>query len=188
MGNPIKESKIYKIILNKWRGLYCIILPIASVVVYFACYKKFDIKVWNSENFSDTLTSMVTFVSIIISFFGVLLPLLISAKEKSKLVSHFLDSVDKEFFVSSIKKLIMYGLFTVIITAVLFMNDIMAEKVVLFFFCVEIFSLIKFLTLTYRFANILISLLVKDMAEKKEGAKLPEDKKREMDERIRKGI
>lgn len=190
MGNPVKESKLYKNILNKWRSLYCIILPIISVIAYGFCYIKLDIKIWDSKNFSNTLSSMVTFVSIIISFFGVLLTLLISAKERSKLINYFLASADKEDFVSSIKKLIMYGLLTVIFAAVLFMKDIMAEKVILIFLCCGVFCLIKFTTLTYRFTNILLMLFIrdKDSFAKKEGTKLAEDKKQEMDERIRSGI
>lgn len=190
MGNPITDSKVYKNILNIWRSLYCIVLPVAAVIVYLICYMKWSIKIWDSENFSDTLTSMVTFVSIIISFFGVLLTLLISAKEKSKLINFFLASADKEDFVSSIKKLIMHGLLTVIFTAILFLKDIMPEKFVLVFLCCGIFTLIKFTTLTYRFTNILLLLFIKDKDSfaKREGTKLPEDKKQAMDERIKQGI
>lgn len=190
IGNPITNSRPYRKMLDKWRSLYCMILPVAAVGAYLLCYKKWGIKVWNSDNFTETLTSMITFVSIIISFFGVLLTILISAKEKSKLIHYFLASADKEDFVASIKRLIMYGLLTVIFAAVLFIKDIMAEKVILIFLCCGIFALIKFTTLTYRFTNILLMLFIedRDSVGKREGTKLPESEKREMDERIRKGI
>lgn len=182
--------KVYKNALDIWRSIYCTVLPVVSVGVYFFSYVKWDFKIWESVNFSDTLTAMITFVSIIISFFGVLLTMLISAKEKSKLINYFLNSADKEDFTASIKKLVMYGLLTVILAAVLFMKDIMTEKAVLIFLGGGIFTLIKFTTMTYRFTNILLLLFIrdKDSFGKREGAKLQESEKQEMDERIRKGI
>lgn len=188
--NQIVNNRVYKKLLNKWRNLYSIIIPMLSVFVYILCYHILEVKIWKSEYFSDTLTSVVTFVSIIISFFGVLLTLLISAKEKSKLIEYFLNSADKNLFVASLKQLIMNGLLTVIITAILFLKDIISEKIILFLVCFCIFSLIRFTTLTYRFTNILLMLFIKDKDSfsEKEGIKLSEIEKKEMDDRINKGI
>lgn len=124
LGKWIGQNTIWKGILNSWRGIYCKVLPIIAVGVYIVCYRVWKVKIWESENFPATLESMVTFVSIIISFFGVLLTILISAKEKSELINYFLDSADKKAFSSSIKKLILHGLLTVIVAAILFMYDI----------------------------------------------------------------
>lgn len=170
--------------------IYCIVLPIFSVVAYFICYKIWEIKIWESKNFPDTLTSMVTFVSIIISFFGVLLTILISAKEKSELINYFLDTADKEVFASSIKRLILHGLLTVIISAILFMYDIMSECEIVIYVCIGIFTLVRFTTLTYRFTNILLMLFLKDrkVYAKIEDEKLSEEAVKELDERLQKGI
>ena len=173
--------------INIWRQVYCILFPIIAVIIYLCCYCRLGIKIWTSKNFSDTLTSMITFVSIIISFFGVLLTLLITAKENSKLIKHFLDSADKEDFAASIRKLIMNGLLTVIFSAILYMNDIMVEKIIVIFMCCEIYVLIKFTALTYRFTNILLMLFIKDF-NGNEGTKLPEDRKKALDEKIQNGI
>lgn len=179
--------EIYGKMLDIWRRIYCIVLPVVAVIIYLCCYCRLGIVIWTSEKFSDTLNSMITFVSIIISFFGVLLTMLITAKEHSKMIKYFFDSADKAFFSASIRRLIVHGLLTVIFSAILYMNDIMADNIILFFMCCEIFSLIKFATLTYRFTNILLMLLIKDF-EGNEGRKLPEDDRRAMNERIQSGI
>lgn len=190
IGNPIRKNEVFKKTLNSWRRIYCIALPIFSVVAYFICYKIWEIKIWESKNFPDTLTSMVTFVSIIISFFGVLLTILISAKEKSELINYFLDTADKEVFASSIKRLILHGLLTVIISAILFMYDIMSECEIVIYVCIGIFTLVRFTTLTYRFTNILLMLFLKDrkVYAKIEDEKLSEEAVKELDERLQKGI
>ena len=190
IGNPIRKNEVFKKTLNSWRGIYCIVLPIFSVVAYFICYKIWEIKIWESKNFPDTLTSMVTFVSIIISFFGVLLTILISAKEKSELINYFLDTADKEVFASSIKRLILHSLLTVIISAILFMYDIMSECEIVIYVCIGIFTLVRFTTLTYRFTNILLMLFLKDrkVYAKIEDEKLSEEAVKELDERLQKGI
>lgn len=189
-GNRIRGGANYKRILNSWRRIYCIVLPIAAVVIYFLCYKLWKVKIWESNNFSDTLTSMVTFVSIIISFFGVLLTILISAKEKSELINYFLDSADKETFSASIKKLILHGLLTVIVSAILFMYDIMCEYEIVICVCIGIFTLVRFTALTYRFTNILLMLFLKDrkIYAKREDDRLSEEAAAELDRRLQKGI
>lgn len=133
---------------------------------------------------------MVTFVSIIISFFGVLLTILISAKEKSELINYFLDSADKKAFSSSIKKLILHGLLTVIVAAILFMYDIMRERRIVICVCIGIFTLVRFTALTYRFTNILLMLFLKDrkVYAKRENERLPEADAEKLDERLRRGI
>lgn len=176
--------------LDVWRSVYCLVIPIIVTVVFLLCYCKADIKIWKSENFSATLSSVITFVSIIISFFGVLLTLLITAKEKSEFIQFFLESADKKAFVTALKRLIMFGLLAVIIAACLFLEDIMVEKLIVVFLCIEVFSLVKFTTLTYRFTCILLLLFIRDKDDfrKREGTQLPEYEKKELIERINNGI
>ena len=189
-GNKLAQNDKIDNFLDGWRNVYCLVIPVVATVAFFLSYYLADIKVWESEHFSDTLSSIITFVSIIISFFGVLLTLLITAKEQSELIQFFLDSADKDAFVASIKRLIMFGLLTVIVAACSFLWDIMPDKIIVFTLCLVVFSLIKFTTLTYRFTNILLLLFIRDKKEfkKKEGTKLDLAKKQEMDERIRNGI
>ena len=188
--NKFKGSPVYKKVLNDWRRIYCIFFPFFAVGLYIICYCLWKIKIWESKNFSNTLTSMVTFVSIIISFFGVLLTILISAKEKSELINYFLDSADKGAFSASIKKLILNGLLTVIVSAILFLHDIMREWEIMLCVCIVIFTLVRFTALTYRFTNILLMLFLKDknIYSKKEDKKLSEKDAEAMDERLRNGI
>lgn len=180
----------YEDFVDGWRNVYCYVISVVITAIYVFAYFKWEIKIWESINFADTLSSITTFVSIIISFFGVLLTLLISAKEKSVMIQDFLKSADKEAFTSAIKKLIMCGILTVLIAACLFMEDIISEKITVVLTGVGVYFLIMFTTLTYRFTNILLMLFIKDHEDfnKIEGNKLEYDKEQELIERINKGI
>lgn len=180
----------YDNVIDNWYRVYCFAVPLATTIAYFIGYHYGKIKIWESRNYADTLSAIITFVSIIISFFGVLLTLLISAKEKSRLIQFFLNSADKGVFISCIKSLIMFGLLTVMIASCLFMEDIMDEKLMEILAGMGIFSLVRFTTLTYRFTNILLMLFIRDKEdiEKEEGPKLPKDKEEELIRRIENGI
>lgn len=179
-----KKSKL----LELWRKLYCIIIPIILTTFYLYMFFRFDFRIWESQNFGDTLTSIITFVSIIISFFGVLLTILISAREKSTLIDYFLHTADRQAFVRSLRELIICGLSTVLIAAVLFGHDILHFKVTVGLIVVCIFCLIRFAALTYRFTNILLMLFVGDKkkVEKKEGKTISEEKLKDLDNAVSK--
>lgn len=115
---------------------------------------------------------------------------MISAKEKSELINYFLDSADKKAFSSSIKKLILHGLLTVIVAAILFMYDVMCEGRIVICVCIGIFTLVRFTALTYRFTNILLMLFLKDrkVYAKRENERLPEADAEKLDERLQRGI
>ena len=162
--------------LEAWRNIYCTVIPLIMTAGYLFAFFKYGFCIWNSENFGNTLTSIITFVSIIISFFGVLLTILISAREKSELIDYFLNTADKNAFIRSIRELIICGLSTVIIAALLFGYDILQQNIIVFLVLLGIFCLIRFSALTYRFTNILLMLFVgeKKKVGKKEGKTIGE--------------
>ncbi len=185
-------NKIQKCIpfIELWRKLYCIIIPIITTCVYAYIFLHYDFCIWLSENFGDTLTSIITFVSIIISFFGVLLTILISAREKSQLINYFLDTADKDAFVMAINKLIICGLMTVIVSAVLFGYDIFSKNINFTLSCMGIYFLMRFTTLTYRFTNLLLRLFIKEKKDisKKEGKKISNQKLEELNRKLEENL
>lgn len=76
-NNVCSQRKTIDYFIDIWRNIYCIVIPTIFTLTYFSCYYFKGIKIWESNNYADTLSSVITFVSIIISFFGVLLTLLI---------------------------------------------------------------------------------------------------------------
>lgn len=181
-----KKNKYYIAVLEIWRKVYCLVIPIIAIILYTKVCLKYGFKIYDSENFTEALTALITFVSIIISFFGVLLTMLISIKETSELVKFFLKSIEKKDFVSAIKRLVMWGLFTVIMAITLFMTDIMPEKIIIPITVITIYSLIRFTMLTYRFTNILLSLFINDKTNfrKAESNKLPDANRKKLDETL----
>lgn len=166
-----EKSKKVNQVLELWRKTYCFVIPLIITGAYLFAFLKYGFCIWDSKNFGSTLTSIITFVSIIISFFGVLLTILISAREKSELINYFLRTADKGAFIRAIRELIICGLSTVIIAALLFGYDILQQEAIVCLVLLGIFCLIRFSALTYRFTNILLMLFVgeKKSIGKREG-------------------
>ncbi len=181
-----RKSKYRVAILELWRKIYCLVIPVIVTVLYTKACLKYGFKIYESENFTEALTALITFVSIIISFFGILLTMLIEIKETSELVKFFLRSIEKKDFVSAIKRLVMWGLFTVIMAIILFMIDILPEKIIIPITVITVYSLIRFTMLTYRFTNILLSLFINDKKSfrKAESNKLPDANRKKLDEAL----
>lgn len=182
----MKKNKYYIFVLEIWRRIYCFVIPATVTILYAMGCLKGGFRIYGSEGFTEALTALITFVSIIISFFGVLLTMLISIKETSELVRYFLKTIEKKDFVSSIKRLVMWGLFTVIMAVILFMKDILSEKIIITITIIAIYSLMRFTTLTYRFTNILLSLFINEKKDlkKEEDKKISDTNKKKLDKAL----
>lgn len=168
-GYSLKER-----VLDQWRGCYFIVIPTFFCLVYIILliliqkgilqYKYF----WESESFNSALESIITFVSIILSFFGVLLPILIQGKENSETIKFFFSVVDKRYFLNRVKVMIISGFGTITCTCLLFFSDIFYNLVcsILSSACIWIFF--YFISSSYRFISLLLMMFV---TEKKMGYK-----------------
>lgn len=181
LGNRSEKIK------NSWRKIYSYVLPTIVVIVYIIDHgvNKFDIM--KSSNIESALDSAITFVSIIISFFGVLLTILISAREKSKLINYFLDTIQKDLFVDCLKQMILSGLSVVFISAILYLNDILNERLNEFLVLCGIWMLVCFMSLTYRFIGILLSLFIyqKEEPNKKNNQEVVGERQKRLNEKIK---
>ncbi len=151
-------SKIWDI----WRKIYSYILPSIVVVLYIIFYERYGFSFEKSNNFVTILGVTITFVSIIISFFGVLLTILITARDKSEMIRYFMEKADSRKFAKNLKHMILVGLMLICVSALLYMNDIIVTDIIHALILCNIWLFVCFVSLTYRFTGILLSLLIEE--------------------------
>ncbi|WFR56351.1 hypothetical protein QA584_22460 [Anaerocolumna sp. AGMB13025] len=119
-------------------------------------------EVYDSKNFNEVFKSTITFISIIISFLGVLLTILISNKGKSNLIQYFFDNADKKKFASSLKLTIISGLAADVLSCLLLLNDIYLRWGLIILTAIWIWVLLYYLSNAYRFISLLLRLFLDD--------------------------
>ncbi len=155
-------------LLDVWRNIYCWAIPTTISIIYAAiyCLIKFNIINWytltDSKNIGQALEAIITFISIVISLFGILLPILISAKDTSKMITWFLESIDRKYFINCIKKVFLSGFITIFLSCTMFFNDIFYDCISFLLTLLLIWNLSYFMASSYRFTGILLALLIEN--------------------------
>lgn len=174
-----------KKILQKWRRAYVYFLPSLLILPYI--YFKIDIL--QSTNFDGVLESIITFVSITMGLFGVLIANIIGTKERSKMLIYFFETANQKVFVNSLKYNIMVGLLVILISSILLMKDILGAYSSIIV-RVWIWVLLSYILSTYRFMGIMLSLLITTKKDdyKQEDKIVTGIKRQELNEKLKKGI
>ncbi len=183
-----KLKRILEYLEYLWYSWYGIILSsLLSVFLAFEQHKH-DLYFWKATYYSDMLTAIITFLSIIIGIFGILIPTVISAKEDDKsIANYFFQNADGVFFAKSIRKLISSGILSVICVCLLYLQDILNEKIYVWVFRISVFFTLYFCFGSYRFIGIMLGLLV-GSESKKDAKKTVKKYKNRIDEAERNRI
>lgn len=160
----LKKEKL-KIVLEQlgylWYSWYGVIL--AAVITSILGYEqhKYNLSFWTAKYFSDMLTALITFLSIVIGIFGILIPSMISAREdKEGITNYFFENVDGRFWAKCIRRIISSGILAIICICFLYLQDIIIEKVYIWIFRMSIFFILYFCFGSYRFIGIMLNLLI----------------------------
>ena len=144
-----------------WYSWYSIIIAGLLTVFLVIEQHKYHLNFWEATYYSDMLTAIITFLSIIIGIYGILIPAVISAKEgKESIVSYFFQNADGKFFAECIRKIISSGILSVIGICLLYMHDVLSEKIYIWIFRISIFLILYVCLGSYRFIGIMLGLLV----------------------------
>ena len=101
----------------------------SGVLIYVSC-KETDIKLLqDSTSFESMLETIVTFMSIILSVFGFLIPSFIGAKGQSETMKYFLEYADMKLFAHKLKNVVAVGLIAIFVTCILFLKDIFSKVI-----------------------------------------------------------
>lgn len=155
---------------NFWSDNFSLIIPFVLVsgyviVLILLHHKIIDIVlIQDSENFESMLEAFVTFMSIILSVFGFLIPSFIGEKGKSEAMNYFLKYADMQLFAHKLKNVVAIGLILIFLTCILFLKDIFSVNVCNIIILIWLWLLFYFMCSSYRFISIMINLL---LAEKK---------------------
>ena len=173
--NHREDDFLIKIELKyKLKQIYSYFIPTFLTIVYlvylFGIYKSNEKLplMQESENFEGMLETLVTFMSIILSVFGFLIPSFLSSKGESKAIQYFLTYADRKLFSAKLKNVVAIGLIDIFLTCVLFLKDIFSECVTNIVIGIWLWFLFFFMWNSYRFISIMINLLI---AEKEEFTK-----------------
>ena len=161
-------TKCKEKILEKWQYPLAIIID-AFIVGFFY---KFKIRFWEAEYYNYMLSALITFVSIIISIFGIMIPTVFTGK--SDLIEYFKKNADISYFTKSIKNILVSGFGGIGCICFMFLQD----KV----------QMIVFIFGSYKYLGIMLKLLVGD--KKKDNRKeyknqKSEDEIKELNKRLK---
>lgn len=162
----VKIQRMKFIIKEKWDASYSVVIPTVGTImygVYCWCIKNEIIEgaiIQNSCNYEEMLDGFITFMSIILSIWGVIVPIFIGLIEKSDAIKFFVDKADMRIFVKKLKAVFGIGMITIFVTCMIFLKDILAQDLVTILILIWIWLLLNFLCNSYRFVGIIISLLV----------------------------
>lgn len=179
-------------VVYKWKETYSYIIPsicTGAYIIYlvFVYFGKFTQVLQCSRNFDEMLKTIVTFMSIILSVFGFLIPSFLSGKGKGTMVSYFLENADKKLFAVKLKNVVAFGLIDIFLTCVLLIDDILAREVTDVIIVIWMWILFYFLCSAYRFIGLIVNLIIidKEHSAQKIGNEIPDEEKAELDKKIK---
>lgn len=175
-----------------WKKIYAHVLPtlftIAYLIYLFCIYKGWiNCKaIQDSKQFKDMLETLVTFMSIILSVFGFLIPSFLSSKGDSAAVKYFIKYADMKLFAAKLKNIVAVGLTDIFITCILLLTDIVPQIILNILLIIWLWLLFFFMCSSYRFISLMISLLLTEKKNfvQKAGNNVSEEVKRKLHQDI----
>lgn len=165
------------------------IIPAIVTIIIAGIAMKLDIYPWEGEAYTDMLTALITFQSIIISVFGVLIPILITSKKEGTLAKYFFENADTGEFVKRIRRTIVSGILDILLLCALYSYDILPINIYIPIGITCLFVLLYFMCGSYRYINIMLRLLIgndKTYKGKMMKSKIQEEQREEMNRRLKK--
>lgn len=160
----------------RWKEIYSYVIPtffaIAYLIYLFCIYKGWiSCKVvQDSKQFKDMLQTLVTFMSIILSVFGFLIPSFLTSKGNSDALKYFTKYADMKLFAAKLNNIVAAGLIDIFMTCILLLQDIIPSIILNILLVIWLWFLFFFMCSSYRFISLMISLL---LVEKKNFVQKP---------------
>lgn len=155
-------KSIKKKMINIWIMYYQIIIPIFITVSAIYLCRKYKIYLWKAENYTDMLTAVITFLSIIISVFGILIPTVFTNKKENYLLEYFINNIDVKYFMQSIKRVMASGIISIFLVCALYPFDVIPMCVYTKILAISFWVLIYFLCGSYKYLSIMLRLIIEE--------------------------
>lgn len=186
-----KASNLFNSIKGKIGKNYIYVIPsIASLcfIIFSILHIIFKLdtnELLDSKNFNDLLKTLITFVSINISFLGVLITILISNKDKISSLKYFMSKVDKWYFSTCLKSTIIAGFVSVLLSCLLLMNDVYLKAINIILISFLIWFILYYMASAYRFISLLLRLFLDDNGNKQVKNEMNREKEDALKARIK---
>lgn len=180
------KGRILKKVVDNWILKYHIIIPILITLAGTWWCWNYKIYLWNSQYYGDMLTAVITFLSIVISVFGILIPTVFT--NKNKLTTYFVKNIDRFYFVKSVKNVMVSGISDVILVCILYSYDVIPKKVYALICIASLFLLIYFLCGSYKYLSLMLRLVLEDgeiYDGKRYNKQISDTKRKEINEMLR---
>lgn len=136
------------------------IYPYGIAIIMAVILQRVATGIMNDNNFNDLINDLVTFDSIVIGFFGAIMPVILSMKNESKFVKYVFEKDEKGLFSKYLKVTLFSGLCSAVLSLSLYTRDVFAHKEIKhLLYTAWIFATTLFLTATYRSLSHMITLV-----------------------------
>lgn len=159
MNSTITKSKDK--IYDNWHFAMAIVFDVVAAIFV----KYYEIHFWEAKHYSDMLTAIITFVSIIMSVFGVLMPTVFTGN--SEMANYFKRNADIAYFAKSVKHIIICGFGSIACICGMYLSDEIPMNILKAFGLLGGFSLCSFSLGAYRYLGIMLRLLIENKEEYK---------------------
>lgn len=149
-----------------WCEFYSYIIPTMLILlygIYVIMISKGIIQaklIYESTNFDKMLEALITFMSIILSVFGFLIPSFLSGKGESDAINYFLKYADMKLFAAKLKNVVAFGLIDIFLTSIFLLVDVIPEFVLKVMTFIWLWGIFFFMCSSYRFISLMINLLL----------------------------
>lgn len=181
-------------IKNFWTKYYSIIISIMTLLIYiFYVYKVNSKEGWpwlvDSEGFGEMCKAITQFSSIVLGIYGFFIPVVIGKKDRFS--EYFWNNINQLAFAKDIRKIIISGILTILISAILLIYDVLANKLLIVLIGMMIVCLSYYSCCTYRFLNIFINIVIGRRRESEQdelefGEKISEQEREKLNEELEK--
>lgn len=168
-----------------WRKHYSIILSLAISGLYLVSSLLFGTDLSKGDNLADAMGGVITAISIVLSFFGVMLAIVIPAQTQTDSVKIFFDKVDKDALISAIQNSLASGFITLVLSFALYFTDVLAS-IAYFISVVWVFALIYLFCSCFRFISLFLSVLLTPIRKpiKKDNRKVSAEDQEKLNQKL----
>lgn len=136
------------------------IYPYGIAIIVAVVLQRVATGVMNDDNFNDLINGLVTFDSIVIGFFGAIMPVILSMKNESKFVKYVFEKDVDGLFSKYLKVTLFSGLCSAVLSLSLYTRNVFTHKEIKhLLYTIWIFATTLFLTATYRSLSHMITLV-----------------------------
>lgn len=136
------------------------VYPYGVAIILSVILQRVSIGIMENSCFNNLLEGLVTFDSIVIGFFGAIMPVILSMKNESKFVKYVFENDTQGLFSKYLRVTLLAGLCSAVLSLSMYIRDsFMHKEIKSLLYTVWVFVTSLFLMATYRSLSHMITLV-----------------------------